>query len=515
MSIFHCSIKIISRSGGRSAVASAAYRSGENLYNEETGLHHDYTHKGGVVMSEILLPDNAPERFSDRELLWNEVQRVEKRADAQLAREVEVAFPVEMNRDQQVECARKYINDNFVSKGMVADWALHDKGDGNPHAHILLTVRGLDENREWRQKQRSVFANARDEIGRAIFDPSLPQYDPKDKEHTSQYRIPALDKNGNQKTRVRKGKGTEYLWEKISIPENDWNDHARAEEWRKSWADHCNYYLDAEKHIDHRSYMRQGLDIEPSIHEGITARQMENEGKPSDRREMNREIQDRNSIRQELARIMEEIIKTIIEKARELYERFTGLGRADGYSDEAGRSDLNDGITAEQYRTSEEQASGSHSGELPASGGTGRIHELERELEQRKPQNDETDRRIEETEQEIVRKGASNDERIRKLMERRRASESNGGDAGSDRVSTVKERRADLLGREYTSGATGIETEILIRDLQASIRDATSAEEDSGAKREDREAEQRRLDTQRQRAAKAAYFRSRSDGYER
>ena len=93
MAIYHCSIKLIGRSGGRSAVASAAYRSGEKLLNEETGILHDFTRKSGVVMSEILLPVNAPDRFHDRQTLWNEVQKVEKRSDAQLAREVEVALP--------------------------------------------------------------------------------------------------------------------------------------------------------------------------------------------------------------------------------------------------------------------------------------------------------------------------------------------------------------------------------------------------------------------------------------
>ena len=214
MSIYHCSIKVVSRAGGRSAVASAAYRAGEKLHNEETGLTHDFTHKGGVVMNEVILPDNAPRRYLDREVLWNEVQQIEKRSDAQFAREVEVALPNEMTRDQQIECVRNFIKENFVKEGMIADWALHDKGDGNPHAHIMLTLRGIDEHEQWLKKQKTVFANGRDEKGRAIFDPSKPSYDPKRKEETSQYRIPQLDKDGKQKVRVRKGKGTEYLWEK-------------------------------------------------------------------------------------------------------------------------------------------------------------------------------------------------------------------------------------------------------------------------------------------------------------
>jgi hypothetical protein len=127
MSIYHCSIKIISRAGGRSAVASAAYRSGERLYNDEIGIIHDFTNKGGVIMNEIILPVNAPERYQDREILWNEVQKIEKRSDAQFAREIEVALPVEMNRVEQIECVRAFVNENFVSQGMIVDWALHDK----------------------------------------------------------------------------------------------------------------------------------------------------------------------------------------------------------------------------------------------------------------------------------------------------------------------------------------------------------------------------------------------------
>ena len=147
-----------------------------------------------------------------------------------------------MSREEQIECVRGFIMENFVSKGMIADWALHDKNDGNPHAHIMLTIRGMDENAKWMQKQKTVFANALDEKGRAIYNPDLPSYDSKNREATSKYRTPQLDENGNQKTRVREGKGTEYLWCKISIPANDWNDRANAEIWRESWAKHCNKY---------------------------------------------------------------------------------------------------------------------------------------------------------------------------------------------------------------------------------------------------------------------------------
>lgn len=125
---------------GRSAVAAAAYRSGEKLVNEWDGKTHDYTHKPGVVHAEIMLPAHAPPEFLDRATLWNSVEFSEKSSDAQLAREIEVALPVELSRTEQLALVRSYVRDNFVAEGMCADFALHDKGDGNPHAHILLTT---------------------------------------------------------------------------------------------------------------------------------------------------------------------------------------------------------------------------------------------------------------------------------------------------------------------------------------------------------------------------------------
>ncbi|MDE7245049.1 MAG: MobA/MobL family protein, partial [Oscillospiraceae bacterium] len=134
MAIFHCSIQIIKRSIGRSAVAAAAYRSGEKLTNEWDGLTHDYTHKGGIVHKEIMLPAHAPPEFTDREILWNSVEEIEKSSDAQLARDIEVALPVELSPAEQLALVRDFVKDNFVDAGMCADFAIHDKGDGNPHA---------------------------------------------------------------------------------------------------------------------------------------------------------------------------------------------------------------------------------------------------------------------------------------------------------------------------------------------------------------------------------------------
>ena len=157
IAIFHCPIQIIKRSVGRSAVAAAAYRSGERLTNEWDGKTHDYTHKPGIVHKEIMLPAHAPPEFQDRSTLWNSVEQIEKASDAQLAREIEVALPVELSRAEQLALVRAFVKDNFVAAGMCADFALHDKGDGNPHAHILLTIRPLRSDGKWGPKCRKVY----------------------------------------------------------------------------------------------------------------------------------------------------------------------------------------------------------------------------------------------------------------------------------------------------------------------------------------------------------------------
>ncbi len=318
MSIYHLTIKIRSRSGGRSAISASAYLSGEKLHDNETGRTHDYTKKGEVIYKEVLLPLNAPEDFSNRETLWNEVQKKENRKTSQLARQIEVALPKELNREQQIECVQSFIKENFVSQGMIADWALHDKGDGNPHAHIMLTLRAFDENKNWAPKKINLYCNDRDENGKPIFNENLPHYDPKNKEATSQYRIPKLDENGKQKVRVRKGKGEEKLWEIITVPYNDWNEN-NAEKWRRSWANCCNKYLDIENQIDYRSYKRQGKDTIPTIHEGYAARDMEKKGVQSERCEYNREVKRQNSIISQIKETSATIISLLIEKTKDRY----------------------------------------------------------------------------------------------------------------------------------------------------------------------------------------------------
>ncbi|MFT6570843.1 MAG: ATP-dependent exoDNAse (exonuclease V) alpha subunit, partial [Sphingomonas echinoides] len=159
MAIYHFSAKVVSRANGSSAVASAAYRSASELHDDRLGRYHDFSNKAGVIHSEVMLPEGAPERLNDRSTLWNEVEAGEKRKDAQLAREVEFSIPREMNEKQGVALARDFVKTQFVDRGMVADLNVHwDKakdGTPKPHAHVMLAMRDVgpegfgQKNRDW------------------------------------------------------------------------------------------------------------------------------------------------------------------------------------------------------------------------------------------------------------------------------------------------------------------------------------------------------------------------------
>ncbi len=245
-------------------MAAAAYRSGEKLVNEWDGMTHDYTRKGGVVHTEIMLPAHAPPEFQDRSTLWNAVEQIEKSSTAQLAREIEVALPVELSRAAQLALVRSFVKDNFVDAGMCVDFAIHDKGTGNPHAHILLTIRPIKENGEWGAKCRKV-------------------YD--------------LDSQGQ---RIPDGKGG---WKSHREDTTDWNQRGNAEKWRAAWAAYTNRALEAAgrpERIDHRSYKRQGVDKIPTVHMGPAASQMERRGIVTEKGNINREIAADNKLLKEI-----------------------------------------------------------------------------------------------------------------------------------------------------------------------------------------------------------------------
>jgi len=227
-------------------------------------MTHDYTYKGGIIHTEIMLPAHAPPEFSDRSTLWNSVEEIEKSSDAQLAREIEVALPVELSPAEQLTLVRSFVKDNFVDAGMCADFAIHDKGTGNPHAHIMLTIRPLRPDGKWGPKCRKV-------------------YD--------------LDSLGN---RIPDGKGG---WKNHREDSTDWNNRENAEKWRAAWAAYANRALEAAgrpERIDHRSYKRQGIEKIPSIHMGPAASQMERRGIATEKGNINREISADNKLLKEI-----------------------------------------------------------------------------------------------------------------------------------------------------------------------------------------------------------------------
>jgi Ti-type conjugative transfer relaxase TraA len=251
MAIYHLHVKVIGRKSGSSAVASAAYRSGSRLRDERLDRSHDFSGKRGVIHSEVMLPENAPEAWRDRERLWNDVEAFEVRKDAQLAREVEFAIPREMSEAQGIELARDFVRGEFVDRGMIADlnvhWDMAEDGMPKPHAHVMLTMRQVNVNG--------------DENG---FGPKV----------------------------------------------RDWNRTEMVERWRERWAELANERLaelDIDARIDHRSLERQGIALEPQSQIGAAAKRIESRGIESagiedrgieaDRAEMHREIARNNGAR--------------------------------------------------------------------------------------------------------------------------------------------------------------------------------------------------------------------------
>src|SRR3954466_10827059 len=237
VAIYHFSAKVIGRSSGRSAVAAAAYRSASALLDEREARTHDFSHKADVVHSEILLPEGAPERWSDRGVLWNVVEAAEKRKDAQLAREVEFALPRELSREEEAALARDFVQRAFVSRGMVADlnvhWPVDAHGEAKPHAHVMLTMREV---------------------------------------------------------------GPEGFGLKVSA----WNSVAELQGWREAWSAMANERLAGlghEARIDHRSFKDQGIELEPQNKVGPAGMRREERGEAAERAAEHRAIAQRNGER--------------------------------------------------------------------------------------------------------------------------------------------------------------------------------------------------------------------------
>ena len=234
MAIYHFSAKVISRANGSSAVASAAYRSASELHDERLGRSHNFSNKAGVEHSEIMAPEGSPERWQDREALWNEVEAGEVRKDAQLAREIEFSIPREMNPAQGVELARDFVQQAFVARGMVADlnvhWDIGPDGQAKPHAHVMLSMREA---------------------------------------------------------------GPEGFGKKV----REWNSTELLSDWRERWAGHVNERLaelGIDAQVDHRTLEAQGIDLEPQHKIGPAGMRREERGEDAERALDHREIARRN-----------------------------------------------------------------------------------------------------------------------------------------------------------------------------------------------------------------------------
>ena len=250
------SFKIISRGKGQSCMASCAYYSGEKKYSEyECCWKYPHSSPARVKWVEVMLPSNAPRAYADPQTLWNAVDAAETSVNAQTARSMLFALPRELTDEQNLALVRDFCQKEFVDKGMVCNFFYHDKGDGNPHVHIMLTLHAMDENGKWLPKSKNVYA---------------------------------LDENGN---RIRTPNGS---WKRVKVNTVDWNERRYGEIWRQDWATAQNAALEAAgrmERVDMRSLERQGVeDRLPQKHLGPTASALERKGISSERGDENRKI---------------------------------------------------------------------------------------------------------------------------------------------------------------------------------------------------------------------------------
>lgn len=406
-------IKIGSRSKGQSAIAASAYRAGEKITDYETGLTSDYTRKHGVCFSEITLCANAPQEYMNRETLWNAVHQIEKNKNAQLWREFEVALPQELSREEQIATVREFVK-QLTDSGICADWALHDKGDGNPHAHIMTTMRSITEDGAWASKSRKVYDL--NENGEKIFQ--------------------KITKDGRKQYKSHK---EDY---------NNWNKPERVEEWRALWAECCNKRLSERDRIDHRSYARRGIDQIPTVHEGYTARKIVAGGGTSPLVSLNNEIRQGNQIlaqtaenlRQidiEIKQLQEEIAKGRVEnngriaellarRQRTLDNGISGLerGATDGkravQSGEQGTTGTNTDVIIRQAETNINASETNQSTfRAERTGTTAVIRQSETKVESSSASRDDREAERERLRIEESRRIAEQLERERKELEER------------------------------------------------------------------------------------------------
>ena len=309
MAIYHLEAKVVSRGTGRSACAASAYMSCSAIYNDYDGVQHDYTRKQGLVWEHVFLPDCAPAEWQDRTVLWNAVEEAEKTKDSRLAREFVVALPIELDKLDWINLLSKFIYQQFVNEGMCADVAIHDTDGHNPHAHIMLTVRPLNENGTWQYKTEKEYLCVKDgeERGFTAAEYREAQKDGWEKQYPykvgkkKDYMAPSVAEAQGLERASKYAKSTKY-GRQNPISER-WNSDEQLLIWRAAWADEVNLCLEQkglEERIDHRSFADQGKDEQPTIHEGVVARALEKKGIVSERCEINRQIKRDNALLRQL-----------------------------------------------------------------------------------------------------------------------------------------------------------------------------------------------------------------------
>ena len=518
MAIFHFTVKIVGRSKGKSVISASAYLNGDVMKNEETGRISYYTSKKEVVYTSLMMCENAPpewlqvpeenikrfqqsiryKRAGDKEAalekfkitfqkqrLWNEVLKIEKNADAQLGRSFEFSLPKEWSRQEQIDYTTEYIQKTFVDKGMCADWSIHDKGDGNPHVHLLVTMRPFNPDHSWGNKEVKDWDFVRDTDGNIVVDEYHPDWW-QDKKNPDRHgiRIPVPDENGEQKVGARNRK----QWKRVLTDATGWNNPKNCELWRSEWAKMCNWHLSIDNQIDHRSYERQGKLKVPTIHEGADARKIEEKYLTGQIRKGSWKVEENQMIKKQNA-LLQKVIATFgkVSGALSMWrEWLNDIRRKQRSNSHDGSNDYTDRGTAEYHGrdASGDTGKGREADVLSGAGRTiAAIREriiraasnlagyrrtadasgrkdrpdtatyrresamagISTEIKQREPIITETEQQITDIEQQIE-KARDIDDRIRKLKERR----STGRVASADRADAERTRpeRSDYQGTE-------------------------------------------------------------------
>lgn len=315
-------------------MAAAAYLSCSRMLNEYDGVQHDYTRKQGLGWRQVFLPATAPAEWQDRETLWNAVEETETAKDSRLAREFVAALPIELSREEQIQLLQDFIKEQFVADGMCADAAIHDPypPGHNPHAHILLTVRPLDEKGKWQYKTEKEYLCVKDGEERGFTAAEFRQAQADGWEKQYQYKV------GKKKVYMAPSAAQAQGYERVSkYPKSTkygrqnpiterWNSDEQLILWRAAWADVANRHLERtghEERIDHRSHAERGLLERPTVHEGVVARAMEKKGIISDRCELNRQIKADNALLRELrgqVKKLAQVVKNTIPALAEAME---------------------------------------------------------------------------------------------------------------------------------------------------------------------------------------------------